>query len=174
MALVHLSPELPRLTVRGHKREPSDPAAEIFSASYPSPGANHFLSIDADDAPGQLQRSHSGRPRSQSTFSQETGPKLRKSLRGLGRSRAVTSASRINKGKQGGDSSNRRASTTDADNATTEQIDSAFKKIKEQLVSKYLCPNNFGFRNNIEGMQHQRLVERNTWEGPGRDAFTTK
>lgn len=133
MAVVHLSPELPRLTVRGHKREPSDPV-DIFSASYPSPDTVH-LSVDADEAPGQLQRSYSGRPRSQSTFSQE---KQRKSLRSLARSRAVSSASWINKGRQAGEGGNRRASTTDAEDATTEQIDSAFRTIREQLVSKYL------------------------------------
>lgn len=131
MAVVHLSPELPRLTVRGHKREPSEPI-DLLSA-------NPSLAADGDDSPGLLQRSYSGRPRSSSsssssTSSQASNNKQRKSLR-LSRSRPV---SWMNKTKQGGDSGtghNRKGSASDADNATTQQIDSAFTRIKEQLVS---------------------------------------
>lgn len=125
MAVVHLSPELPRLTVRGHKREPSEPI-DLLSAS-PAVVAN------GDDSSGSLQRSYSGRPRSSSsssTSSQASSSKQRKSLR-LSRP-----ASWINKTKQGGDGTgHNRSSASDADNATTQQIDSAFTKIKEQLVS---------------------------------------
>ena len=134
MAVVQLSPEMPRVSVRGHKREPSEPL-DFLSASYPLGTAD---SGTADDAPGQLQRSYSGRPRSQSQFLALTSnAKQRKSLRSL--SRRGASVSWINKaGKQqssGEAGGNRRSSTTDAENATTEQIDSAFTKIKEQLVS---------------------------------------
>ena len=128
MAVVHLSPELPRVTVRGHKREPSDPP-DIFSASYPSPAVT---APDPDDGPGQLQRSYSGRPRSQSTTF-DIVAKQRKSLRGLGRSGWI-----ITKSKQTGDAGGgykRSSSASDAESATTEQIDIAFTKIREQLVS---------------------------------------
>ena len=130
MAVVHLSPELPRLTVRGHKRELTEVPFDFLSASYPSPTDTA--------APTQLQRSYSGRPRSQtSEVSVSAAAKTRKSLRHLGRSRVVAGMNSW-KGKQAGGSNgseNRRASTSDADEATTEQIDSAFTRIKEQLVS---------------------------------------
>lgn len=133
MAVVRLSPEMPRVSVRGYKRESSEPL-DFLSASYPLPTV-------ADDAPGILQRSYSGRPSSQNQSpSLASNAKQRKSLRSLGRSRG-SSLSWINKAKQqqgggnGEGAGNRRSSTTDAENATTEQIDCAFKKIKEQLVS---------------------------------------
>jgi hypothetical protein len=129
MAVVHLSPELPRLTVRGHKRELTEVPFDFLSASYPSPTDTA--------APTQLQRSYSGRPRSQtSEVSVSAAAKTRKSLRHLGRSRVVAGMNSW-KGKQAGGSNgseNRRASTSDADEATTEQIDSAFTRIKEQLA----------------------------------------
>ena len=132
MAVVHLSPELPRLTVRGHKREPSEPI-DLLSAS-PS-----VVAADGDDSPGLLQRSYSGRPRSSSsssssTSSQANNSKQRKSLR-LSRSRPVSWMNKTKQGGDGGTGHNRRGSASDADNATTQQIDSAFTKIKEQLVS---------------------------------------
>ena len=122
MAVVHLSPELPRISVRGHKREPSEPI-DFLSASY-----------EGEEASGQLQRSFSGRPRSRSTSHTlgASNGKQRKSLRGLGRS--------SNKTKQGGEGGggNRRSSASEADHGTTQQIDSAFTKIREQLVSKHV------------------------------------
>lgn len=131
MAVVHLSPELPRLTVRGHKREPSEPI-DLLSA-------NPSLAADGDDSPGLLQRSYSGRPRSSSsssssTSSQASNNKQRKSLR-LSRSRPVSWMSKTKQGGDGGTGHNRKGSASDADNATTQQIDSAFTRIKEQLVS---------------------------------------
>lgn len=128
MAVVHLSPELPRLTVSGHKRELTEEPYDFFSASYPSP----------TETSAPLQRSYSGRPRSQSSdvsLSVSVAAKQRKSLR-LGRSRVAAGMSSW-KGRQtgGNGSDNRRTSASDADEATTEQIDSAFTRIKEQLVS---------------------------------------
>lgn len=122
MAVVHLSPEMPRISVRGHKREPSEPI-DFLSTSY------------EEEATGELQRSYSGRPRSRST-SQALGAnngKQRKSLRNLGRA-----VSKTTKAKQGGEGGNRRSSASDADHGTTQQIDSAFTKIREQLVSKFV------------------------------------
>ena len=122
MAVVHLSPEMPRISVRGHKREPSEPI-DFLSASYRTPAEGE------EEAPGELQRSYSGRPRSRST-SQALGAnngKQRKSLRSLGRS-----VSKTTKAKQG----EGRSSASDADHGTTQQIESAFTKIREQLVSK--------------------------------------
>ena len=142
MAVVHLSPEMPRLSVRGHKRESSE---SLFSASYPSPATE-----DTPDEPGQLQRSYSGRPRSQSgTLASPVlvvnNAKQRKSLRGLGRSRGHSAGWIRSSGKAkqngtgGGESgSNRRSSATEAENATTQQIDNTFARIKEQLVSVHM------------------------------------
>lgn len=129
MAVVHLSPELPRMTVRGHKREPSDPI-DLLSASL-------TVTADGDDSPGLLQRSYSGRPRSSSSSqalsTYNSTSKQRKSLRGLSRSRPVCW---INKTKGGdGTGHNRRASASEAEDATTQQIDNTFTKIREQLVS---------------------------------------
>lgn len=136
MAVVHLSPEMPRVSVRGRKlkREPSVPI-DFLSASYPLPSTDVGA---AEEAPGMLQRSYSGRPRRQSQFQAlASSAKQRKSLRSLGRSRAsggwMGKARQQGGGGEGG--GNRRSSATDAENATTEQIDSAFTKIKEQLVS---------------------------------------
>ena len=130
MAVVHLSPELPRLTVRGHKREE---AFGFLSASYPSP--------TEISAPVQLQRSYSGRPRSQSSdvsqISVSVAAKQRKSLRGLGRSRVGAGMSGWKGRQHAGAGENRRMSVSDADEATTEQIESAFIKIKEQLVNDH-------------------------------------
>ena len=135
MAMVHLSPELPRLTVSGHRREPSE---EFLSASYPSPTEG--------SPPAQLQRSYSGRPWSQSSNNivppnVSAAAKTRKSLRGLGRSRVAAGMGGWMRNRQAsvggglGEGVNRRASASDAEEATTEQIDSAFARIREQLVS---------------------------------------
>lgn len=150
MAVVHLSPELPRVTVRGHKREPSDPTDLL--------GASLTVAADGDDSPGLLQRSYSGRPRSSSS-SQALGAnngnnsKQRKSLRGLTRSRPV---SWINKTKGDGTGHNRKASSSEAEDATTQQIDNAFTRIREQLVSNkayiYTMYERFSFTNNRNKM----------------------
>ena len=136
MAAVHLSPELPRLSVRGHKREPSDPV-EFLSASYSA--VQH---LEDDDGPGVLQRSYSGRPRSRSTshtLALGSNGKLRKSLRGLGLSRPSGGTgwigSKAKQGGGGGGDGTRRASASDAEDASTLQIDGAFARIREQLVS---------------------------------------
>lgn len=134
MAVVHLSPELPRLTVRGHKPvEETEPFDHFLSASYPSPTATE---------PPPLQRSYSGRPWSQSSDVSQLTAKTRKSLRGLGRSRVAAGMggwirSRQASGGSSADGPYRRASASNADEASTELIESAFNKIKEQLVSKY-------------------------------------
>lgn len=139
MAVVHLSPELP---VRGHKREPSEP------------GPTDFLSagvIEGDEAPGLLQRSYSGRHRSGSSPQTlgVTNGKLRKSLRGLGRS---------SKAKQSAGEGNRGTSSSDAENATVQQIDSAFTKIREQLVSSTCTYVKYFSFNALTSKQTQLLV----------------
>ena len=128
MAVVHLSPEIPRSSYR--RRQSSQQSrmsdqSNLLSVSLSS------QDIQDDDSPGSLSRSFSislNRPRSASANATAAGNGKRKSLR-LNRSRAA-SARMGNKARPGADGKSPVLEET-----ATLQVDSAFHRIREQLVS---------------------------------------
>lgn len=142
MAIVHLSPEMPRRSVQGYRREPSVPA-DFLSASlgeYQLRDRDREDGQDVDFPPAsRLKRSFSGRPRSNSVsvaFAANGGSsnsnhgKLRKSWRGLGRRPARPSS-----GWGKANSVESRRVSPSEEEASMNEVDVAFTRIKEQLVS---------------------------------------